>query len=219
MPDLKRGLFVWIPRAALVAGLCYIALPILTPHDHSHHAGHHGGGHELHAQNVYTNLTLPEEIAVFNTVSDGLICQCGCHFVLSSCPHVECPWGIPIRRFIETKIRAGASAEEILYKLEHGFGPQVRNEPFVVQLAAEGRSDLVNELERGYGPKIKAHAANLPLIALVTLVALIAAWLGAFWYRRNRSRPAAATTAANESPASQGGAAAEVQKRLDEMDR
>jgi hypothetical protein len=215
MPDLKRSLFVWIPRALLVGGLVYIALPILTPHDHSHHGGDHGG-HGLHAQNVYTHLTLPQEIAVFNTVSDGLICQCGCHFVLSSCPHVECPWGIPIRRFIETKIRAGASAEEILYKLEHGFGPQVRNEPFVRQLAAEGRTDLVNELERGYGPKIKAHAANLPLIALVTLVALVAAWLGTFWYRRNRRRPA---TAADQAAKPEGAVADDVQKRLDELDR
>ena len=184
------ALAAFAPRIILVGLLAYLGtsaiLPWLQP-DHS--------GHELHAQAVYTDLTDPAMIQVFHEVSDGLICQCGCHFVLSSCPHVECPWGIPVRRFIEIKILEGMGAEEILAKMETGFGPDIRKYELVQGFLAAGREDIVEGLENGWGPGVSAHASPFGLIGIVVFAGLTAIFLFLYWWRRNRKAAAFADDA------------------------
>ncbi|MEQ9366507.1 MAG: hypothetical protein RIF32_19860 [Leptospirales bacterium] len=177
---MKRT-FYYLPHAALLLLLGWLSfptvLPLLAPRD---------SGHELHAQEVYTDLTDPQQIRVFTEVSDGLICQCGCHFVLSSCPHVECPWGIPARRFMEIKIQEGMSATEILSKFETGFGGEIRQYPLIQKYIQEGREDIVSELERGYGPGISAHASPFGIVAILIFTAVVASFLFSYWWKRNR---------------------------------
>ncbi|MCB1171149.1 MAG: hypothetical protein KDK25_12475 [Leptospiraceae bacterium] len=139
----------------------------------------------LNAQEVYTNLKQPEHIRIFNKVSNSVICQCGCHFILSSCPHVECPWGIPIRRFMENRIREGMGAEEIIYHLEHGFGNNYMDDPVVVELLDQGRTDLVQKIVEGHGPSIRGTTANwIPILLIAIFV--IAGLLIAIRYFRKR---------------------------------
>ncbi|MCB1138712.1 MAG: hypothetical protein KDK23_08150 [Leptospiraceae bacterium] len=139
----------------------------------------------LMAQEVYTNLKQPEQIRIFNKVSDSVICQCGCHFILSSCPHVECPWGIPVRRFVENRIREGMGAEEIIYRLEHGFGKKYMDDPVVVELINQGRADLVQKIVDGHGPSIRGTTANwIPILLIAIFV--IAGLLIAIRYFRKR---------------------------------
>lgn len=181
-----------LPHALLAGLLLYVAMPVWLPllpvhNPRDHHAS------TLYAQNVYTDLTNPEHIKIFNEVSDGLVCQCGCHFVLSSCPHVECPWGIPARRFIEAQILDGMGAEEILTKMDKGFGAGIREQPIVQALIAAGREDIVNGMIAGWGPTIRAHASPIPLIAVIVLGLLSAGWLFLYWRRRNYDRSTATT--------------------------
>ncbi|MCR9141561.1 MAG: hypothetical protein NXI24_04855 [bacterium] len=191
---MKRILH-YLPHAALLVLLGWLAfptvLPLLEPGD---------SGHHLHAQEVYTDLTDPEQIRVFTEVSDGLICQCGCHFVLSSCPHVECPWGIPVRRFMEIKIQEGMSAKEILAKMETGFGPEIREYPLVQRYLKEGREDVITGLERGYGPGVSAHASPFGLIAILLFTAITASLLFSYWWKRNRGKQRPTSPGAQESP-------------------
>lgn len=183
---MKRILY-YTPHAALLVLLGWLAFPTVLPLLQPEHSGHH-----LHAQEVYTDLTDPQQIRVFTQVSDGLICQCGCHFVLSSCPHVECPWGIPVRRFMEIKIQEGMSAKEILAKMETGFGPEIREYPLVQRFIEQGREDIVQGLEGGFGPGVSAHASPFGLIAILLFTAVAGSLLFSYWWKRNRARRAAA---------------------------
>ena len=207
-----------LPHAALLVLLALLSfplvLPLLEPRD---------SGHELHAQDVYTDLTDPAQIRVFTEVSDGLICQCGCHFVLSSCPHVECPWGIPVRRFMEIKIQEGMSAAEILEKMETGFGPEIRSYPLVQQYLEQGREDIVKGLESGWGPGVSAHASPFGLVAVLLLSGVIAVYLFSYWWKRNRkssggtngdaSSPESKNAGTNNSPDT------ELESRIQDLDR
>ncbi len=72
--------------------------------------------HALPAQegSAHTTLLAGSQIAFFNDVSQELICQCGCHLVLNSCGHVNCPSAVPMRSKIESMILEKKSKEEIL---------------------------------------------------------------------------------------------------------
>lgn len=191
---MKR-ILKYLPHGALLILLGWLSFPVILPLLEPHDSGHH-----LHAQEVYTDLTDPQQIRVFTEVSDGLICQCGCHFVLSSCPHVECPWGIPARRFMEIKIQEGMSAKEILAKMETGFGPEIRNYPLIQGLIQGGREELVAEFERGYGPGISAHASPFGLVAILLFTGIVASFLFSYWWKRNRGRSAKQSEANAASP-------------------
>lgn len=138
----------------------------------------------LQAQEVYTNLKDPEQIAIFNEVSDSVICQCGCHFVLSSCPHVECPWGIPVRRFMENRIREGMQAPEIIEKLENGFGAAYMNDPVILELEQQGRSDLVDKIVNGHGPAIRATTANWIPVLLISVFCIAGLLIAIRYFRK-----------------------------------
>lgn len=60
---------------------------------------------------------------LFKSVSDDLICQCGCNLVLSQCGHVNCPSAIPMREKIEEMILAGMTKPEMLnyFMKEYSF--------------------------------------------------------------------------------------------------
>ena len=135
-------------------------------------------------QEVYTNLKKPEHIQVFNKVSDSVICQCGCHFILSSCPHVECPWGIPVRRFMENRIQEGMDAETIIYHLEHGFGKKYMNDPIILELQNQGRMDLVGKIIDGHGSKIRGTTANWIPILLISVFVITGLLIAVRYFRR-----------------------------------
>ena len=105
---------------------------------------------------------------------------------MSVCPHVECPWGIPARRFIEEKIKQGLSVQQILHGFKNGFGPRIYKEKYTQKLLANGHENLVEELVKGYGPQISAqNSLFLPFI-LLGLAALGGVFLVFYWFRRNR---------------------------------
>ena len=138
------------------------------------------------AQNVYTNLHDAQQVQNFSEVSEQLVCQCGCNFVLSVCPHVECPWGIPARRFIEGRIKDGATAAEIVHKFRYGFGPGIKQHADVQKLMAEGQSNLVMQLVQGYGPKIIARSSlGLPLL-LIALLVVSSGIAFRYWWQRKK---------------------------------
>jgi cytochrome c-type biogenesis protein CcmH len=61
--------------------------------------------------------------AAFQRVSDKLICQCGCHYGLTHCPHLDCPSAPKMRKAIQEKLAAGLSEEQVLTAMVAEFGP------------------------------------------------------------------------------------------------
>ncbi len=144
--------------------------------------------HDLFAQYVYTELKQDKHVLHFTEVSDSLVCQCGCNFVLSSCAHADCPWGIPVRRLIEEHIQAGMSAEEIIHLFQKGFGSALDASPYAQKMRREGRHELLKDLKDGYGPQILARSSLFLPLFLLFLAAIGGGLLFFLWYRKN-SRP------------------------------
>ncbi|MBL8022038.1 MAG: hypothetical protein JNM27_20350 [Leptospirales bacterium] len=143
----------------------------------------------IYGQAVFTKLKDPEQIRTFTAVSEGLICGCGCHLVLSTCPHVDCPWGIPARRFIENRIREGMNRDQILEGMVKGFGEGARNDAIVQSLFEGGRDDLANKFITGFGPEVRAKNTGFSTILVVTLFGILAIGLASYWLRK-RARAA-----------------------------
>lgn len=71
----------------------------------------------------------PASETAFRSVSDRLICQCGCNYGLSNCPHLDCPSAPVLRQAIRDKLAAGLSEELVLKAMVADFGPAVLGAP------------------------------------------------------------------------------------------
>lgn len=154
-------------------------------------------GTALSAQAVFTQLKDPDQILTFTNVSRALICGCGCHLVLSTCPHVDCPWGIPARRFVENRIREGMTSEQIINGMVNGFGPAAAKDPIVQMLREQGREDFASKFETGFGQQVLARTGGFStyLVFLVFLGAAAVLVLIVLKKRSKRSRSTAASQA------------------------
>jgi cytochrome c-type biogenesis protein CcmH len=81
------------------------------------------------AQSAKSSLTDPAQAEMFNRISDGLVCQCGCNMILRVCNHFECPSAIPMRAKIEEQILAGKSEEVIVAGFVEEYGKVVLATP------------------------------------------------------------------------------------------
>lgn len=64
-----------------------------------------------------------------SSVSDKIICQCGCGAVLTNCPHQECGWGVPAKLFIAEQLGNGKTPEELIQYYVSQYGEQVLSAP------------------------------------------------------------------------------------------
>jgi hypothetical protein len=154
------------------------------------------GSSALEAQAVYTQLKDPAQILVFTNVSRALICGCGCHLVLSTCPHVDCPWGIPARRFIENRVREGMTAEQIIDGMVKGFGPEAGKDPIVMMLREQGREDFAVKFENGFGTQVLARTGGFSTSLVFLIFLAAAAALLVFWWKKHPRRKAAEAASA-----------------------
>ena len=67
--------------------------------------------------------------AAFRRVSDKLICQCGCNYGLTVCPHLQCPSAPVLRAKIREGLAAGKSEPQILEAMVAEFGPAILAAP------------------------------------------------------------------------------------------
>ena len=67
--------------------------------------------------------------AAFRRVSNRLLCQCGCNYMVLSCNHLECPSATYIRRVIHTSLEAGKSEDAIVAGFVEEYGVRVLPEP------------------------------------------------------------------------------------------
>jgi len=128
----------------------------------------------------------------FRRVSDRLLCQCGCHYGLSHCPHLECPSAPVMRKAIQEKLGAGLSEEQVVKAMVADFGPAVLGAP-----PAEG---------------FNLTAWIMPFFALA-----LGLWAAIAVLRRWRAAPATPPAAGGAAVSDQNRAAAERElRRLEE---
>jgi cytochrome c-type biogenesis protein CcmH/NrfF len=81
------------------------------------------------AQSAKTQLADPVLATRFNTISDRLVCQCGCQMILRVCNHVNCPSAVPMRQEIEKQLLEGKDDEAIVASFVAAHGQKVLSAP------------------------------------------------------------------------------------------
>ena len=72
--------------------------------------------------------TDPNE-AAFRRVSDRLLCQCGCNYMVLSCNHLDCSSATYIRKTIRTSLAKGKTEDEIVASFVEQYGARILPEP------------------------------------------------------------------------------------------
>ncbi len=63
------------------------------------------------------------------SISEELVCQCGCGLVLNNCNHIDCGVAVPMRNTISEKIEAGETKEQIVEYFVSKYGEAVLAAP------------------------------------------------------------------------------------------
>ena len=150
-------------------------------------------GNALQAQIADNNLPSLEQKKEFEITLQSLTCLCGCNFTLNVCPHVECPWGIPIRQFIEHRIREGAKSEDILLAFEKGFGKELLNDSLIKKwIDADNfdiyKKEIAYKLVDGYGSKVLAHNSFFSQLIPFLIILFIGILIIGRWWRLNKKK-------------------------------
>lgn len=80
-------------------------------------------------QSAKTEIKDPVLATRFNTISDRLVCQCGCQMILRVCNHVNCPSAVPMRHEIEKQLQEGKDDETIVASFVAQYGQVVLSSP------------------------------------------------------------------------------------------
>ncbi len=64
-----------------------------------------------------------------SSVSDKIMCLCGCNSVLSVCPHPDCGWGIPAKEDIKQQLESGKTPDQVIAYYVDKYGEQVLASP------------------------------------------------------------------------------------------
>ena len=122
-----------------------------------------------------------ENDAAFRRVSDRLVCQCGCGYMVLSCNHVDCNSATFIRRTIHTSLAAGKSEDAIVAGFVEQYGPRILPEP----------------PKKGFS----LTAWLMPFVALILGGALVSFVLWQWKYRTAAAGSAAGVSVPDGSPA------------------
>ncbi|TGK85567.1 cytochrome C biogenesis protein [Leptospira bourretii] len=111
----------------------------------------------LFAQKTTTNLKEEAQIQTFLKVTEQIRCICLPSLPIQSCSFNMCAASSYLKTFIENRIKDGMKEEEIVSKMENGFGTSVLQDPIVVMFQESGNQGMVDSIVYGFGPKILAQ--------------------------------------------------------------
>ena len=67
--------------------------------------------------------------AAFRRVSNRLLCQCGCSYMVLDCNMVDCPSAGYIRKTVQSSLAEGKSEDAIIAGFVQQYGPRILPEP------------------------------------------------------------------------------------------
>ncbi|MBI4444002.1 MAG: cytochrome c-type biogenesis protein CcmH [Acidobacteria bacterium] len=95
-----------------MAGLLLVLLPLV---------------YQAWAQNTAEQSAADE--ATFRRVSNRLLCQCGCNYMVLSCNHLDCSSATYIRNTIRASLSEGKTEDAIVASFVEEYGPKILPEP------------------------------------------------------------------------------------------
>ncbi len=110
----------------------------------------------LMAQKTTTNLKDPAQIKAFHEATERIRCICLPSLPIQACSFNMCSASSYLKSFIENRIREGMSSDEIVNKMQVGFGEGILTDSVVKHFVESGNQGMVDSLVYGFGPKILA---------------------------------------------------------------
>ncbi|TGL56009.1 cytochrome C biogenesis protein [Leptospira kemamanensis] len=150
----------------------------------------------LFSQKTTTNLKEESQVQTFLKVTEKIRCICLPSLPIQSCSFNMCAASSYIKTFIENRIKEGMGEEEIISKMENGFGTSVLQDPIILMFQENGNQGMIDSIVYGFGPKILAKPDDTWINA--TLLGLgVLGLFGIYRYGTKRSREKSAVSQTN----------------------
>ncbi|TGL59343.1 cytochrome C biogenesis protein [Leptospira ognonensis] len=140
----------------------------------------------LLAQSTTTTLKDPNHIEIFLDVTSKIRCICLPSLPIQSCSFNMCTASAYLKNFIENRIKDGMPGDEIIFKMEHGFGEAILNDSIVLHFQKEGNQGMVDSLVYGFGDKILAKPDSTWINGTLFLFGLLGLTGIFLYFRKNR---------------------------------
>ncbi|TGM55135.1 cytochrome C biogenesis protein [Leptospira biflexa] len=176
-----------------------------------------GSASVLFSQKTTTNLKEEKQIQTFLKVTEKIRCICLPSLPIQSCSFNMCAASSYLKTFIENRIKDGMGEEEIISKMENGFGDTVLQDPIILMFQENGNQGMVDSIVYGFGPKILAKPDDTWINA--TLLGLgILGLFGIYRYgtKKSKDRPKLDSPNSKESLASTTDAIKEKIRKFEE---
>jgi len=166
----------------------------------------------IFADSSSTTLTDLKQIEIFNDVTSRIRCICLPSLPIKSCSFNNCAISAQLKFFIENRIRKGETANQIVQKMQTGFGEEALSDPIIQKLQASGNDNMVSGVVNGFGERILAQPDSTWIN--LTLFAGMALGLGLiFYYLKGRLKKTKAESEVQPKPA----LSADAEKYLKEI--
>ena len=166
----------------------------------------------LFADSSSTTLTDLTQIEVFNDVTSRIRCICLPSLPIKSCSFNNCAISAQLKFFIENRIRKGETANQIVQKMQTGFGEEALSDPIIQKLQNSGNENMVSGVVNGFGERILAQPDSTWIN--LTLFAGMALGLGLiFYYLKGRLKKSKTESEPQTKPA----LSADAEKYLKEI--
>jgi len=72
----------------------------------------------------------PDEIpTTASGVEERLTCQCGCGLTVHTCNHMQCSFGVPVKKDVADSLAAGQTGEQIISRYVAQYGEKILSSP------------------------------------------------------------------------------------------
>ena len=167
----------------------------------------------LFADSSTTTLTDIKQIEVFNDATSRIRCICLPSLPIKSCSFNNCAISAMLKLFIENRIRKGETADQIVQKMQTGFGVDALSDPIVQKLRNSGNESMVAGIVEGFGERILAQPDSTWIN--LTLYLGMALGLGIiFYYLKGHLKKTKLSSEPNSKPT----IPQDVEKYLKEID-
>lgn len=146
----------------------------------------------LFSQKTTTNLKEESQIQTFLKVTEKIRCICLPSLPIQSCSFNMCAASSYIKTFIENRIKEGMGEEEIISKMENGFGTSVLQDPIVLMFQENGNQGMVDSIVYGFGPKILAKPDDTWINATLLGIGVLGLY-GIYRYGTKKSKETSST--------------------------
>jgi len=150
----------------------------------------------LSSQPTTTTLTNPLHIKTFLEVTEQIRCICLPSLPIQSCSYNMCMVSSYLKTFLENRIREGMTTDQIMAKIQTGFGESALEDPVVRQFLADGNKGMVDSIQFGFGEKILARPSSLWInLSLAVLGSLGLFMIYNQFYRKKQTNESEPNTA------------------------